>query len=120
LLANSFITSPDIEGRESVRFTADAALRHAQYFGISPDFWMNLTKIHDLDLARKAIRKAFNPKTSIDRVAQRGCLPGANASFFASHFQFDAADWRDAPEDFTAPSPSHGQREGTELIPALR
>lgn len=40
-----------IAGKRSI--TADTALRLAQYFGMSADFWMNLQKIYELDLARK-------------------------------------------------------------------
>lgn len=38
-----------IAGKRSV--TADTALRLAQYFRMSADFWMNLQKIYELDLA---------------------------------------------------------------------
>jgi len=33
------------------RITADTALRLAQYFGTSPQFWMGLQNDYDLDLA---------------------------------------------------------------------
>ena len=39
--------------------TADTALRLARYFGTSPEFWMNLQSIYELDLARKAIGAAI-------------------------------------------------------------
>ncbi|WPP53555.1 HigA family addiction module antitoxin [Catalinimonas niigatensis] len=42
-----------IAGKRSV--TADTALRLAQYFGMSADFWMNLQKMYELDLARKEV-----------------------------------------------------------------
>ncbi|WKN45690.1 HigA family addiction module antitoxin [Tunicatimonas pelagia] len=35
--------------------TADTALRLGQYFGMSADFWMNLQKIYELDLARQEV-----------------------------------------------------------------
>lgn len=35
--------------------TADTALRLGQYFGMSADFWMNLQKIYELDLARQQL-----------------------------------------------------------------
>lgn len=41
--------SQTITGKRAI--TADAALRLAQYFGTSADFWMNLQKAFDLDLA---------------------------------------------------------------------
>jgi|SRR5882762_6968844 addiction module HigA family antidote len=40
-----------IAGRRAI--TADTALRLAQYFGTSAEFWMNLQKIYELDLARQ-------------------------------------------------------------------
>jgi addiction module HigA family antidote len=40
-----------IAGKRAI--TADTALRLAQYFGMSADFWMNLQKTYELDLARK-------------------------------------------------------------------
>ena len=39
--------------------TADTALRLAQYFGMSADFWMNLRSAYDLDLAREQSGKAI-------------------------------------------------------------
>jgi len=39
---------------------ADTALRLARYFGTSPDFWMNLQKIYDLDVARQQLAKALS------------------------------------------------------------
>jgi addiction module HigA family antidote len=35
--------------------TADTALRLGKYFGTSPEIWMNLQKIYELDLARTEI-----------------------------------------------------------------
>ncbi|MDN5943378.1 MAG: HigA family addiction module antitoxin [Nitrospira sp.] len=35
--------------------TADTALRLARYFGTSDEFWLNLQKLYDLDLARRKI-----------------------------------------------------------------
>ena len=39
--------------------TADTALRLAQYFGTSADFWMNLQSAYELDLARQQVGKAI-------------------------------------------------------------
>jgi len=39
--------------------TADTALRLAQYFGMSADFWMNLQKTYELDLARQQAGEAI-------------------------------------------------------------
>jgi len=35
--------------------TADTALRLGKYFGTTAEFWMNLQKIYELDLARQEI-----------------------------------------------------------------
>jgi addiction module HigA family antidote len=45
--------------------TADTALRLGRYFGTSADFWMNLQKTHELDLARAEIGPA------LERIPQR-------------------------------------------------
>ena len=39
--------------------SADTALRLGHYFGTSADFWMNLQKMYELDLARQAIGDAI-------------------------------------------------------------
>jgi addiction module HigA family antidote len=53
-----------LAGKRNV--TADTALRLAQYFGMSPDFWMNLQSAYELDLARRRLGKAIQriPKRS--------------------------------------------------------
>lgn len=52
-----------LNGNRSV--TADTALRLAQYFGVSADFWMNLQAAYDLRVAQQAsgtkIRKEVKP-----------------------------------------------------------
>jgi addiction module HigA family antidote len=52
-----------IAGKRSL--TADTALRLARYFGTSPEFWMNLQTIYELDLARQLSGAA------IQRIPQR-------------------------------------------------
>ena len=52
-----------VAGKRAI--TADTALRLARYFGTSPDFWMNLQKIYELDAARALSWK------SISRIPQR-------------------------------------------------
>ncbi len=42
-----------IAGKRSI--SADTALRLGQYFGMSANFWMNLQKIYELDLARQEV-----------------------------------------------------------------
>jgi len=49
--------------------TGDTALRLAQYFGVSPDFWMNLQKLYELDLARQELGDRL---TNIPRRVQAG------------------------------------------------
>jgi addiction module HigA family antidote len=53
-----------LAGKRNV--TADTALRLAQYFGMSADFWMNLQSAYELDLAREQNGKAIQriPKRS--------------------------------------------------------
>jgi addiction module HigA family antidote len=46
-----------IAGKRAI--SADTALRLARHFGTSADFWMNLQKTYDLDLARQHIGKAI-------------------------------------------------------------
>ena len=45
-----------VAGKRNI--TADTALRLARYFGTSPDLWLNLQKIYDLDLARQELGTA--------------------------------------------------------------
>ena len=39
-----------VHGRRTI--TADTALRIGRALGTTPDFWLNLQRMHDLDLAR--------------------------------------------------------------------
>ncbi|MCR4375491.1 MAG: HigA family addiction module antitoxin [Acidobacteria bacterium] len=41
-----------VNGRRSI--TADTALRLARFFGMTPQFWMNLQAAYDLDVASRA------------------------------------------------------------------
>jgi len=45
--------------------TADTALRLGRYFGMSPDFWMNLQSAYELDLPRRQLGKA------VERIPRR-------------------------------------------------
>ena len=56
-----------LAGKRSM--TADTALRLAQYFGMSADFWMNLQSAYELDLARQQGGKA------IQRIPKRTDTP---------------------------------------------
>ena len=42
-----------VHGRRSI--TADTALRIGQALGMTPEFWLNLQKLYDLDVARSSI-----------------------------------------------------------------
>jgi addiction module HigA family antidote len=42
--------------------TADTALRLAKCFDTSPDFWLNLQGLHDLEIARRESGKAIEKK----------------------------------------------------------
>lgn len=42
-------------GRRGI--TADTAFRLARYFGITPDFWINLQTRYDLDAAERKLRR---------------------------------------------------------------
>src|SRR2546425_1776296 len=46
-----------IAGKRAI--SADTALRLGRYFGPSPDFWVNLQKTYELDLARRQIGQAI-------------------------------------------------------------
>lgn len=52
-----------VAGKRNV--TADTALRLAQFFGTSAEFWMNLQSIYELDVARRDLGGA------ISRIAKR-------------------------------------------------
>jgi addiction module HigA family antidote len=55
-----------VRGKRGV--TADTALRLAQYFGTSPDFWLGLQIEYDLRIARKewgvAIARQIKPRAT--------------------------------------------------------
>ena len=42
-----------LRGRRGI--SGDTALRLGRYFQVSPDFWMNLQKLYEIDLARRQI-----------------------------------------------------------------
>ena len=50
--------------------TADTALRLAQFFGSTPDFWMNLQSSYDVKIARAAVGKEI-----LETVKPRELLP---------------------------------------------
>jgi len=46
-----------IRGNRSI--TADTALRFAKYFGNSPEFWINIQSIYDLEEKKKSIKSVL-------------------------------------------------------------
>lgn len=56
-----------IAGKRTIR--ADTALRLGRYFRMEADFWMNLQKIYDLDMAREELGNA------IKHIPQRPAAP---------------------------------------------
>jgi addiction module HigA family antidote len=49
--------------REELGISADTALRLGRFFGIEPEFWLNLQTRHDLEVTRAAIAR------TLDRIA---------------------------------------------------
>ena len=56
-----------IAGKRAI--SADTALRLGRYFRMEADFWMNLQKIYDLDLARRQLASA------VKKIPQRPTTP---------------------------------------------
>ena len=54
-----------LSGKRNI--TADTALRLGQYFGMSPDFWMNLQSAYELDLARQQTGEAISRSPGLIR-----------------------------------------------------
>ncbi len=46
--------------------TGDTALRLAHFFGSSPEFWLNLQKLHELRLAEERAGKAIRALPTLD------------------------------------------------------
>jgi hypothetical protein len=47
------------EATPAIGITPDTALRLAQFFGNSPEFWLNLQQMHDLSKARLELSKTI-------------------------------------------------------------
>ncbi len=53
-----------VHGRRSI--TADSALRIGKALGMTPDFWLNLQRLYDLDVARtKTDTSAIKPLVEV-------------------------------------------------------
>lgn len=49
------------------KITADTAIRFSKYFGTSPEYWLNLQSLYDLDIAKEKNYneyKKIHPKAS--------------------------------------------------------
>jgi addiction module HigA family antidote len=46
--------------REEMGISADTALRLAKFFGTTPEFWMNLQKRYELQIAEQSARAEIN------------------------------------------------------------
>jgi addiction module HigA family antidote len=49
-------------GRRAI--TTDTAIRLGRYFGVSPQFWMNLQARYDLDVADRSIRRKIEQEVT--------------------------------------------------------
>ena len=49
-------------GRRAV--TTDTAMRLGRYFGMSPEFWINLQACYDLDLADRTLRRKIEQEVA--------------------------------------------------------
>ena len=71
---------------EKRSITPDTALRLAQYFGTSPEFWLNLQQTYDLKIIRQTkeaeIKATVQPLMELDHIGRRdlpdqlGCASG--------------------------------------------
>lgn len=60
-----------VRGRRGI--TTDTALRLGRYFGMTPEFWINLQTRYDLDVAertmRRQIEREIEPHAALDATA---------------------------------------------------
>jgi addiction module HigA family antidote len=52
-----------VKGQRSI--TADTALRLGRYFGIAPEFWLNLQTHYDLELEQERLRKRLPKEVKV-------------------------------------------------------
>jgi len=76
-----------IHGRRAV--TPDTALRLAQFFGNSPEFWLNLQQMHDLSKARlelsKEIERDVEAYAGREWIEEETLVPEAGAKAPSNH-----------------------------------
>jgi addiction module HigA family antidote len=51
-----------VRGRRTI--TVDTALRLARYFGTTPEFWVNLQALYDLETAKETVRDRVEAEVS--------------------------------------------------------
>ena len=54
--------APIVLGRRAV--TTDTAMRLGRYFGMSPEFWINLQARYDLDVADRTLRRKIEQEVA--------------------------------------------------------
>jgi len=59
-----------IDGKRSI--TADTALRLGKFFNISPEFWLNLQKAYELDVAHRQVGKRLETIQPYQRATPSG------------------------------------------------
>jgi addiction module HigA family antidote len=59
-----------LEGKRSI--TADTALRLGKLFNVSAEFWLNLQKAYELDLARQQVGKRLETIQPYQRAPHEG------------------------------------------------
>ena len=59
-----------INGKRSI--TGDTALRLGHWFGVEPEFWLNLQAHFELACAEGGIRRCYSPSASRGRVSRLG------------------------------------------------
>ena len=65
-----------VDGKRSI--TADTALRLGAFFNVSPEFWLNLQKSYELDLARHQIGNSLQGIRPYQRNAMTSLPAGAS------------------------------------------
>lgn len=55
-----------VHGRRGI--TADTALRFGRFFGVEPQFWLNLQTRYDLEVAREALGETLTEVTPFQAV----------------------------------------------------
>ncbi len=57
-----------IKGKRSI--TAETALKLGKFFGVAPEFWMNLQSLYDIEEAQKQYKKELKSIHSFEELKQ--------------------------------------------------